>query len=107
MKMAAIALISYGVLALGGGIMGYVKSQSLVSLISGIISGILLCGAGGLELSGIEFGGFDIGKYLGITIAAILVLVFIVRLIKTRKFMPAGIMIIAGIATLSAVLLPI
>jgi uncharacterized membrane protein (UPF0136 family) len=40
-------------------------------------------------------------------IASALIIVFVIRLVKTRKFMPAGIMIIAGVATLGAVLLPV
>ncbi len=102
MNLGVIAVITYGILALLGGIMGYVKSQSQASLISGIVSGSLLLASGGLQL-----GGQDWGKFLGIAIATALILVFVVRLVKTRKFMPAGVMIIAGIATLSAVLLPI
>lgn len=102
MNLGIIAVVAYGILAILGGIMGYFKSQSQASLISGIISGSLLLVSGGLQLGGQEWG-----KVLGIAIASSLILVFIVRLIKTRKFMPAGVMIIAGIATLSAVLLPI
>jgi len=102
MNLGIIATIAYGVLAIGGGIMGYVKSQSQASLISGIISGVLLLGASGLQLI-----GQDWGRYLGMAIAATLVIVFVIRLIKTRKFMPAGLMIMAGVATLSAVLLPL
>jgi len=102
MNAGIVAIISYGVLAIGGGIMGYVKSQSQASLISGIVSGVLLLIAGGVQLA-----GQDWGKFLGIAIAAALVLVFIIRLVKTKKFMPAGLMIMAGIATLGTVLLPL
>jgi uncharacterized membrane protein (UPF0136 family) len=102
MNLGVIAIISYGVLAILGGIMGYVKSQSQASLVSGTISGLLLLLAGGLQVSGQSWG-----KYLGIAIAATLIVVFIVRLVKTRKFMPAGLMIMAGVATLGAVLFPV
>jgi uncharacterized membrane protein (UPF0136 family) len=102
MNLSIIAVIAYGVLAIGGGIMGYLKSQSQASLISGITSGVLLLIAGGLQLA-----GQDWGKFLGMAIASALIIVFVIRLVKTRKFMPAGIMIIAGVATLGAVLLPV
>ncbi len=102
MNAGIVAIISYGVLAIGGGIMGYVKSQSQASLISGIVSGVLLLIAGGVQLA-----GQDWGKFLGIAIAAALVMLFIIRLVKTKKFMPAGLMIMAGIATLGVVLLPL
>ena len=102
MNLGVIATIAYGILAIGGGIMGYVKSQSQASLISGTVSGILLVVASGLQII-----GQDWGKYLGIAIAAALVVVFIIRLVKTRKFMPAGLMIVGGVATLGAILLPL
>jgi uncharacterized membrane protein (UPF0136 family) len=102
MNAGIVAIIAYGILAIGGGIMGYVKSQSQASLISGIVSGVLLLVAGAVQL-----GGQDWGKFLGIAIASALVLVFIIRLVKTKKFMPAGLMIIAGMATLGTVLLPL
>jgi uncharacterized membrane protein (UPF0136 family) len=34
------------------------------------------------------------------------VIVFIVRLIKTKKFMPAGLMILGGVITLGVAILP-
>ncbi len=100
MNLGIAALVAYGVLAIVGGVLGYVKSQSKASIISGSISGTLLIGAAVVQLL-----GQDWGKYLGIAIAAALIVVFAVRLIKTRKFMPAGLMIIAGVATVGAGLL--
>jgi uncharacterized membrane protein (UPF0136 family) len=95
MSIATIAAIAYGILALVGGIIGYIKAKSTPSLISGIISGILLILGGILASKGVAWG-----ITLAAIITAILVVVFIVRLIKTKKFMPAGIMAIAGIAAL-------
>ncbi|MDY7013531.1 MAG: TMEM14 family protein, partial [Cyanobacteriota bacterium] len=45
MNFSIIAAIAYGLLALFGGIMGYVKVKSKASLISGTISGVLLISA--------------------------------------------------------------
>lgn len=101
MNLSIVAAISYGVLSIVGGIFGYVKSQSKASIISGSISGALLIAAGIAQLQ-----GFAWGQTAGIAIAGLLVVVFIVRLVKTKKFMPAGLMIIAGLATLAAMLLP-
>lgn len=97
---SAIALIVYGVVAIVGGIIGFAKSQSKVSLISGSISGV------GLLVSGIasaQAQGW--GKITGMAIASLLVIVFVVRLIKTQKFMPAGLMILGGVATLFVAIL--
>jgi len=101
MNIGIIAAIAYGILSIGGGIMGYVKTQSKVSIISGSISGSLLIASGVAQLSGQAWG-----QFLGISIASALILVFLVRLVKTRKFMPAGLMIIAGLASLGAMLVP-
>lgn len=91
MSTEAIAAIAYGLLAALGGIFGYMQARSKPSLISGLISGILLIIAGLASNAGVAWG-----LPLAVAIAALLVIVFIVRLIKTRKFMPAGVMIIAG-----------
>jgi uncharacterized membrane protein (UPF0136 family) len=97
---STIALLVYGVVAIIGGIIGFVKSQSKASIISGSISGV------GLLVSGIAAAqSQEWGKITGMAIAALLVIVFVVRLIKTKKFMPAGLMILGGVATLGSALL--
>jgi uncharacterized membrane protein (UPF0136 family) len=101
MNIAAIASISYGLIALIGGIFGFIKSQSKASLISGSISGLLLIGAGGLQLNGFEWA-----KWLGLAIASALVVVFIVRWVKTQKPMPAVVMIFAGVLSAIAIAIP-
>lgn len=95
MDLAGVATIIYGVLALVGGAIGYLKAKSKPSLISGIISGILLLIASLMQLQ-----GNAAGVILALVVTAALVIVFTVRLIKTRKFMPAGLMTIAGVAVL-------
>ncbi|MGK7933940.1 MAG: TMEM14 family protein [Microcystaceae cyanobacterium] len=92
---AAIATLLYGILALIGGILGYLKARSQPSLISGLVSGILLIGTGLLQLAGIGWG-----KWLAVAITLALIVVFIIRWRKTRKWMPAGIMVIVGVACL-------
>jgi len=97
MNLGTAAAIGYGILTLVGGIMGYIKAKSQASLISGLISGSLLIFAGGAQL---------MGQSWGLTLAAIsavLVVVFILRLVKTRKFMPAGMLILASLASLGAI----
>lgn len=95
MDVANIAVIVYGVLAIVGGVMGYKSAGSKVSLISGSISGVILLLAGIASL--LEQ---DWGLILGSIVSAVLIIVFLSRLWKTRKFMPAGLMIIAGAVVL-------
>ncbi|KJH70451.1 TMEM14 family protein [Aliterella atlantica] len=95
MSLSIIAAIAYGILAVVGGIIGYVQAQSKASLISGSISGILLIIAGILQLQ-----GQSAGLILATVITAVLVIVFGIRLTKTRKFMPAGLMSVLGLVAL-------
>ncbi len=90
-----ITVIAYGILALVGGIIGYVQAQSKASLISGVASGLLLILAGVMQLLGQQAG-----LILATVITSVLVIVFAIRLIKTRKFMPAGLMSLLGIVSL-------
>ena len=94
MNIGIIAAIAYGILAIGGGIMGYVKAQSKISLFAGVSCGILLIIAGILPLMGINWG-----LILGSVIGTLLIIAFISRLIKTRKLMPSALMIGAGVVS--------
>ncbi|MEM9816771.1 MAG: TMEM14 family protein [Cyanobacteria bacterium P01_D01_bin.6] len=97
MSPAIVMTFIYAVLSVVGGIIGYQKAGSKPSLIAGIITGILLLVAGvGLLQMAVW------ASWLAIAVALLLVIVFIGRLLKTRKFMPAGLMVIVGVATLIA-----
>lgn len=95
MNFGVIMAIAYGLLAIVGGLMGYRKAASKVSLISGLISGLLLL------LSGLLYAqGNPLGHILAAIVTTLLIIVFIIRLTKTRKFMPAGLMTAVGIVAL-------
>ncbi len=97
MNLIAIsATIAYGLMSGLGGIWGYIKSQSKPSLISGCLSGILLLIAAAMQIR-----GSSLGLLLSRIIILLLVVVFTIRLTKTGKFMPSGIMLIAGVIALS------
>ncbi|MGB3536051.1 MAG: TMEM14 family protein [Microcoleaceae cyanobacterium] len=98
MTLGIVAAIAYGMLAIIGGIMGYQKAQSKVSLISGGASGLLLILGGILALYGI-----DAGLILAALICGVLVVVFSIRLAKTKKMMPAGLMIVMGLIALGMI----
>lgn len=95
MNAGIIGAIAYGILAIVGGAIGYRQAQSKVSLLSGSISGILLIIGGLLAVQGTAWG-----LVLSSLVTAVLIIVFAVRLAKTRKLMPAGLMIAAGVVAL-------
>ncbi len=94
-----IAIILYGLLSLGGGIIGYLKSQSKVSLISGGVSGLLL-----LILAGMLNSGISWATPVAAVIISLLVVVFIVRWLKTKKLIPAMPMIFSGVVALIVIM---
>lgn len=91
-----VTALAYGALTLVGGIVGYLQAKSKVSLISGTVSGLLLLVGAAVQLQGQAWG-----LLLAIAVSALLIVVFAVRLSKTRKFMPSGLMILGGIAALA------
>jgi uncharacterized membrane protein (UPF0136 family) len=95
MTPSLISTLIYGILVLLGGILGYAKAKSLPSLISGIVSGALLLFSALMQFQGIAFG-----KILAIITSSFLIIVFLARLIKTKKFMPAGLLVAVGIICL-------
>jgi uncharacterized membrane protein (UPF0136 family) len=94
MSPGLILALIYGLLAIIGGIIGFVQVRSKASLVSGIISGILL-----LLGTVLAAQGNPGGLWLARIVALLLVIVFVGRLVKTKKFMPAGLMVIVGVAT--------
>ncbi len=80
----------YIVLLLVGGLIGYFKGKSRVSLImSAVFAAFLaLC-----AVSGVLDEHFR--KILTNLLLAALIIVFATRLAKTKKFMPAGLMLVA------------
>jgi uncharacterized membrane protein (UPF0136 family) len=95
MNPGIVAAIAYGILAVVGGIIGYKQAQSKASLISGTISGLLLILGGVLRSLGQTWG-----LVLATRVTVVIVVFFTIRLIKTRKFMPAGLMTVLGVAAL-------
>lgn len=96
MDLGVVTALAYGALTLVGGIVGYLQAKSKMSLISGTISGLLLLAGAAVQLQGQAWG-----LLLAIAVSALLIVVFAIRLSKTRKFMPSGLMILGGIAALA------
>ena len=92
LEPAKIYFLVFGVLTIAGGIMGYVKAASMVSLVAGTITGILLILAGVLLPQHREFG-----LILGLFTSAVLAAQFIPRVFRTRRLVPAGLMSVLSV----------
>lgn len=86
----------YIVLLLAGGLIGFLKAGSKVSLITSAISAALLVITAIPGLFQLQFR-----RGLADAIMAALLVVFAIRLTKTRKFMPSGLMLVLTIAALA------
>jgi uncharacterized membrane protein (UPF0136 family) len=81
----------YLVILLAGGVFGFVKARSKISLVSSLVFGALLTAAALGKLGSV---------FAGDVILTVLVIVFAKRFDKTRKFVPAGVMTVVTIAAL-------
>ena len=95
-NFASTVLWIYIVLLLVGGLIGFFKAGSKVSLImSSVFAALLVLTA----VPGIFEHKFALG--LANVLMAVLLVVFAVRLAKTKKFMPSGLMLVVTIAALA------
>ena len=85
-KTGSIVLI-YGILVFAGGLLGHFKSQSLPSLISGVVFGVLLILSAFAMMQ-----KKDWGWWIALILAFLLDGFFTWRFVKTLKLFPAGIM---------------
>ncbi len=86
----------YIVLLLVGGLVGFLKAGSKVSLITSAVAaaGLILTAIPGLFGPGLAHG-------LANAIMAALLVVFAIRLTKTKKFLPSGLMLVVTILALA------
>ena len=84
---ARIYFIVFGFLTIAGGVMGYVKAGSTVSIIAGSITGILLIVAG-FVLPEHRMPGIVLGLFVSLLLAG----QFIPKFVRTGRVMPAGMM---------------
>ena len=100
MISAALVSFLYGGLVLIGGFIGYRKAGSRPSLIAGAVSDALLVLATVLILL-----RRPAGIWIALGVSATLSVFFAVRWLKRRKFMPAGLMVLASLAALGLLIL--
>jgi uncharacterized membrane protein (UPF0136 family) len=85
----------YIVLLLVGGLIGFFKAGSKISLTTSAISAALLV------MTTIGIFAPRVANGLADAIMAVLLVVFAIRLTKTKKFMPSGLMLALTIAALA------
>ena len=99
MHTASIIVYVYAALVMLGGLFGFLKAKSLPSLIMGEIGGLALIAAG------VALGhGLAWGPPLALVLSAGLLVFFSLRYVRTRAFMPGGLMAILSLLTLAGVL---
>jgi len=91
-NFANLVLWIYIVLLVVGGLMGFLKAKSKVSLImSAVFAALLaLCAVGAV-----------FQPYMADIFLAVLLVVFAMRLAKTKKFMPSGMMLVVTLVALA------
>jgi uncharacterized membrane protein (UPF0136 family) len=89
---AKIYFIVFGILTIAGGIVGYVKAGSVVSIIAGSISGILLLVAAWL-MPDRQAAGLIVALIVSVLLAG----QFVPRFFSTHKVMPAGLMSVLSV----------
>ncbi len=88
-------LWAYIVLLLVGGVMGLVKGKSRISLVSSLVFAFLLVA------SLLAPGLMTVPHFVSETLLGVLLIVFGIRLAKTKKFMPSGLMLALTAVTLA------
>jgi uncharacterized membrane protein (UPF0136 family) len=86
----------YIVLLLVGGMIGFLKAGSKISLITSSVAAALLVVT---TMPGVFT--FTFRRNLADLILAALLIVFAIRLTKTKKFMPSGMMLVLTLAVLA------
>jgi uncharacterized membrane protein (UPF0136 family) len=96
-----VTLGIYSLLLAVGGVIGYVKAGSRPSLIAGSISALAA-----LLALGLSVGNNRLGVPLGLILSIALFVLFGYRYaVKTRKFMPSGLLAVASLVVLAVMFL--
>ena len=96
-----VTLGIYALLLAIGGVIGYVKAGSRPSLIAGSISALAA-----LLALGLSVGNNRLGVPLGLILSIALFVLFGYRYaVKTRKFMPSGLLAVASLVVLAVMFL--
>lgn len=90
--VARVYFFVFGLLTIVGGVMGYVKAQSTISLVAGAITGLLLLVAAYIlpehTMAGLIMAGL---------VSLLLAGQFLPKFFRTHKMMPAGLMAVLSV----------
>ncbi len=95
MTAPGIVILLFGLLVLGGGIIGYTNTASIASLVGGAASGLGLL-ASGLGVLRRKELGFVFAPFITLLLTAF----FAYRLVLSGDFIPSGLMGILGLVAL-------
>ena len=95
LNAARIVFFAYSVLLIVGGIAGFVEAKSVISLVAGVVCGLLAL-AGGIYIT----TNPTVGLVLGIVAALLSTGGMAPRYAKSKKLWPAGIVLAASVLTL-------
>ena len=87
LEPAKVYFFVFGILTIAGGIVGYIKAGSMISIVAGFITGILLIAAGYVLPEQRQ-----LGLCLGLITSLLLAIQFIPRVLRSRRMVPGGIM---------------
>ncbi|HTU61701.1 MAG TPA: TMEM14 family protein [Polyangiales bacterium] len=87
------SLVGYGALVLVGGVIGFVKAKSRASLIAGVVFATLLGVAAWLFATGSTVAA----AVLGLVCTLALIGRFLPAFLRTKKVMPAGVVVAVGV----------
>lgn len=96
MRPTGWLVLVYALIVFLGGIFGYVKAESVPSLVTGVVAAVVLS-TGAFALLNEKW----IGMQLAIGATGLLTAFFIYRFFLAYKFMPAGLMAILSLIVLS------
>lgn len=99
--MTAWIILIYGVLVAAGGALGYARANSLPSLFAGGVAGLVLVAAGVAMMR----GAYQIGWWVALIVAALLLARFAIASFGNFKMMPGGLMVILSVLAIAALLL--
>ena len=94
-----VIILVYGLLVATGGVLGFVKARSTISLVTGVLSGALLVFS---ALSMMRWS-YSLGWRIALVIALILLVRFTFVSLNHFKMMPGGLMI--GLSLIAVVAL--
>jgi uncharacterized membrane protein (UPF0136 family) len=91
MSIPVLLLYIYGILLIIGGAMGYLKAKSVPSLVAGVVCGIIAL------LLGYYYASWHFAPHFALLLALLLLFIMGRRYLKTRKAMPALLVVVLSL----------